>query len=109
MPKTSAGLLLYRRRNGVLEVFLVHPGGPFWAKEDDGAWSIPKGEFAAGEDSVKAARRGVTLENRVWVRGDLIPASPIKETHGEGVYIWIVVAEQHSALVVRHNLTPQRR
>ena len=57
MPKTSAGLLLYRRREGVLEVFLVHPGGPFWAKKDEGAWSIPKGEFTPVEDPFAAARR----------------------------------------------------
>jgi predicted NUDIX family NTP pyrophosphohydrolase len=54
--KTSAGLLLYRRR-GDLEVFLVHPGGPFWVKKDAGAWSLPKGEIGAGEDPLEAARR----------------------------------------------------
>jgi len=57
MPKTSAGLLLYRHKDGALEVFLVHPGGPFWARKDDGAWSIPKGEFEAGEDPLDAAKR----------------------------------------------------
>ncbi len=50
MAKRSAGLLMYRRRDGGLEVFLVHPGGPFWAKKDLGAWSIPKGEYSEGED-----------------------------------------------------------
>lgn len=53
----SAGILLHRRRSGGIEVLLVHPGGPFWARRDDGAWSIPKGEYAAGEDPLAAARR----------------------------------------------------
>ena len=57
MPKRSAGLIMYRKQEGHLEVFLVHPGGPFWAKKDAGAWSIPKGEFEEGEDPLAAARR----------------------------------------------------
>ena len=57
MPKLSAGLLLYRRTNGDVEVLLVHPGGPFWAKKDDGAWSIPKGEYERGEDPLEVAIR----------------------------------------------------
>src|SRR5438477_4289930 len=56
-PRESAGLLLFRRRRGRLEVFLVHPGGPFWAKKDAGAWTIPKGEYAAPENPLGAARR----------------------------------------------------
>ena len=58
MPKLSAGLLMYRKRNALVEVLLVHPGGPFWANKDDGAWSIPKGEYTEGEDPLAAARRG---------------------------------------------------
>ncbi len=58
MPQCSAGILLYRRREpGVIEVLLVHPGGPFWAKKDDGAWSIPKGLTGPGEHPLAAARR----------------------------------------------------
>ena len=57
MPKLSAGLLLYRVRDGVVEVLIAHPGGPFWARKDDGAWSIPKGEYAQGEDPWAAAQR----------------------------------------------------
>jgi predicted NUDIX family NTP pyrophosphohydrolase len=57
MKKASAGILLFRRRNGEVEVFLVHPGGPFWAKKDLGAWSIPKGEYGPEEDALAAARR----------------------------------------------------
>ena len=57
MPKRSAGLLLYRVRDGVVEVLIGHPGGPFWARKDDGAWSIPKGEYAEDEDPWDAAQR----------------------------------------------------
>jgi predicted NUDIX family NTP pyrophosphohydrolase len=57
MPLTSAGLLLYRRQASVAEVFLVHPGGPFWARKDDGAWSVPKGLLIAGEDELQGAWR----------------------------------------------------
>jgi predicted NUDIX family NTP pyrophosphohydrolase len=57
VPVLSAGLLLYRHRGDVLEVLIGHPGGPFWARKDDGAWSIPKGEYASGEDPWEAARR----------------------------------------------------
>ena len=57
MPKRSAGLLIYRRTGGALELLLVHPGGPFWARKDDGAWSIPKGEYGEAEDALAVARR----------------------------------------------------
>ena len=57
MPKLSAGVLLYRTRDGVVEVLIAHPGGPFWARKDDGAWSIPKGEYTDGEDPWSAAQR----------------------------------------------------
>jgi predicted NUDIX family NTP pyrophosphohydrolase len=57
MPKLSAGIMLYRQGDRGLEIFLVHPGGPFWAKKDVGSWSIPKGEYAEGEDALAAAKR----------------------------------------------------
>lgn len=57
MPKLSAGVLLYRTRDGVVEVLIVHPGGPFWARKDEGAWSIPKGEYSDGEDAWTVAQR----------------------------------------------------
>jgi predicted NUDIX family NTP pyrophosphohydrolase len=55
--KLSAGILLYRNRGGRLEVFLVHPGGPFWKNKDLGSWSLPKGEYGPGEDALEAAKR----------------------------------------------------
>jgi predicted NUDIX family NTP pyrophosphohydrolase len=77
MPKTSAGLLLYRRREGRLEVLLVHPGGPFWAKRDLGAWSIPKGEYEEGEDPEAAARR--EFEEELGIGGPTPPFRPLGE------------------------------
>ncbi|HZC34839.1 MAG TPA: NUDIX domain-containing protein, partial [Chthoniobacterales bacterium] len=69
MAKTSAGVLLYRRTGKSLEVFLVHPGGPFWAKKDDGAWSIPKGEFTEREDPVEVAKREFAEETGFPLKG----------------------------------------
>ncbi|HYT62795.1 MAG TPA: NUDIX domain-containing protein [Gemmatimonadales bacterium] len=109
MPKTSAGLLPYRRRNGVLEVFLVHPGGPFWAKQDDGAWSIPKGEFEAGEDPLTAARREFTEETGFAVDGDFLPLAPIKQPSGKVVYTWIVPGDYDAALVRSNTFTLKGR
>lgn len=73
MPRTSAGLLAFRRKAGRLEVLLVHPGGPFWMKRDLGAWSIPKGEYEEGEDPEAAARREFEEELGVGA-----PASPLR-------------------------------
>jgi predicted NUDIX family NTP pyrophosphohydrolase len=88
MPKHSAGLLMYRRRGGVLEVFLVHPGGPFWAKKDLGAWSLPKGEYTVGEDALAAARREFTEETGFQAEGDFIPLTPLKQPGGKLIQAW---------------------
>ena len=90
MPKTSAGLLLYRYRADALEVFLVHPGGPLWAQKDDGAWSIPKGEFELGEDPLAAARREFTEETGFTAAGDFIPLTALKQRSGKIVHAWAV-------------------
>jgi predicted NUDIX family NTP pyrophosphohydrolase len=73
MPQRSAGILLFRRTKGQAEVLLIHPGGPFWAKKDDGAWSIPKGLYEAGEDVLDAARREFLEETGYVPSGNLIP------------------------------------
>ena len=83
MSKKSAGLLLYRRREGGLEVFLVHPGGPFWAKKDAGAWSIPKGEHGSDEDPLNAARREFGEETGFSARGPFQPLTPQKQKSGK--------------------------
>ena len=76
MPKRSAGILMYRRQPH-LEVLLVHPGGPFWAKKDLGAWSIPKGEYVEGEEPLAAARRELEEETGKRVEGDVVSLGDI--------------------------------
>jgi len=99
MPKTSAGLLLYRHKAGALEIFLVHPGGPFWAKKDDGAWSIPKGEFQSGEDPLDAARREFTEETSLTASGDFVALKPLKQPGGKVVHAWAVKGDADPARV----------
>jgi len=90
MPKkTSAGILLYRRR-GVLEVFLLHPGGPFWAKKDLGAWTIPKGEIAEGEQPLEAAIREFREETGFEAAGDFRPLKPLRQLSGKTIVAWAV-------------------
>jgi predicted NUDIX family NTP pyrophosphohydrolase len=84
---SSAGVLVYRRRTR-LEVLLVHPGGPFWAKKDAGAWSIPKGEFGEGEDPLTAARRELAEETGLVVDGELRPLGSVKQAGGKVVHAW---------------------
>lgn len=88
--KKSAGILLYRFSDNIPEVFLVHPGGPFWKKKDTGAWSIPKGEFSEQEDPLGAAKREFLEETGTSVNGDFIPLKPVKLKSGKMVYAWAV-------------------
>ena len=89
MGKQSAGLLLYRTKNGFLELFLTHPGGPFWKNKDKGVWTIPKGEFT-GEPPLEAAKRELKEETGFTVRGPFIELTPIKQKGGKWVYAWAV-------------------
>jgi predicted NUDIX family NTP pyrophosphohydrolase len=88
MAKQSAGILLYRVTSSGLEVLLVHPGGPFWAKKDAGAWSIPKGEFQKGEDALAAAKREFSEETGLVVHGALVPLGPAKQPSGKVIHAW---------------------
>jgi predicted NUDIX family NTP pyrophosphohydrolase len=94
VPKLSAGVLLYRARDGILEVLIAHPGGPFWARKDDGVWSIPKGEHAEGDDPWEAAQRefgeeiGLALPD-----GPRIDFGPLKQPSGKVVTGFAVLAE----------------
>lgn len=88
--RQSAGVLMYRRRNDGIEVLLVHPGGPYWAKKDAGAWSIPKGEFDDAEDAELAARRELAEELGVEPRGDLLELGTIRQKNGKTVHAWAV-------------------
>lgn len=86
--KKSAGILLYRFSNNLPEVLLVHPGGPFWAKKDKGAWSIPKGEFDTTENPLDAAIREMEEETGVKVSGEFIELNPVKQKSGKIIYTW---------------------
>lgn len=88
MPKRSAGLLMYRRREGIVEVFLVHPGGPFWARKDLGSWSVPKGEYVPDENPLAAARREFEEETGITARGDFRELTEIKQKGGKLLKIW---------------------
>ncbi|WP_455378885.1 NUDIX domain-containing protein [Petrachloros mirabilis] len=88
--KFSAGILLYRKRDGRLEVFLVHPGGPFWEKKDRGAWSIPKGLYHEGEDPMAAAQREFAEETGSHVTGLFHPLDPLLQPSGKLVSVWAV-------------------
>ena len=98
MPKKSAGILVYRTRQSRLEVFLVHPGGPFWADKDAGAWTIPKGEFDA-EDPLAAARREFREETGFDMAGEFRPLAPQTLKSGKVVYAWAVEGDLQAARV----------
>jgi predicted NUDIX family NTP pyrophosphohydrolase len=90
MPNQSAGVLLYRKINNQLQVFLVHPGGPFFKNKDLGVWSIPKGEFLNDEESLAAAKREFEEETGQAIDGNFIPLNPVKLKSGKKVYAWAV-------------------
>lgn len=91
MPKLSAGILLYLIQDDELQVFLVHPGGPYYVRKDDGAWSIPKGEYTGDEEPLTAAKREFEEETGLPVNGSIfIPLQPIKQKGGKTVYAWAV-------------------
>ena len=91
MPKLSAGVLLYRTAHGVVEVLIAHPGGPFWARKDDGVWSIPKGEYAEGEDPWATAQREFAEELSLSVPdGPRIDLGPLKQPSGKVVTAFAV-------------------
>jgi predicted NUDIX family NTP pyrophosphohydrolase len=89
MAQVSAGLLMYRIKEGDVEFFLVHPGGPLWARKDEGVWSIPKGLVEEGEDILEAAKREFEEETGIKVNaGQFIPLSPVRLKSGKKVYAW---------------------
>jgi predicted NUDIX family NTP pyrophosphohydrolase len=88
--KLSAGILLYRKRETGVEVLIVHPGGPFWAKKDDGVWSIPKGEYLEGEDALSAAKREFHEETGSALAGPCLELMPVKQPGGKIIRAWAV-------------------
>ena len=105
MAKESAGLLLFRRGARGPEVFLVHPGGPFWAKKDEHAWSIAKGEFAADEDPLTAARREFAEEPGLPVTGTFVALSPCRQPGGKIVHGFAVEGDCDPAAVKSNMFT----
>lgn len=101
--------MLFRHRNGVLEVFLVHPGGPFWARKDDGAWSIPKGEINPDEDPLAAARRELDEETGLTIDGDFLQLAPAKQKSGKVVHAWAVRGDADPATITSNTFTHNGR
>jgi predicted NUDIX family NTP pyrophosphohydrolase len=97
--KRSAAILVYRHTQGALEVFLVHPGGPFWAKKDVGAWSIPKGEFEETEEGLAAAKREFVEEVGQSIDGDFVALSPVRQKGGKIIHTWAVEGEVDEARI----------
>ncbi|HEX3010217.1 MAG TPA: NUDIX domain-containing protein [Bacteroidales bacterium] len=93
MPKQSAGLLVFRIKNNVPEVLIVHPGGPFWAKKDAESWSIPKGEFEMGEAPLEAALREFHEEIGVEITGDFISLTPVKMSSGKIIHAYAIESD----------------
>src|SRR3954447_17011723 len=106
MAKQSAGILLYRLTSGHVEVLLVHPGGPFWAKKDAGAWSIPKGEFADGEAPMEAAIREIQEETGVIVeREALRELGSVRQRGGKVVFAWAAEGDLNLADFLSNTFT----
>jgi predicted NUDIX family NTP pyrophosphohydrolase len=105
MPKVSAGLLLYRFRDGRLQVLLVHPGGPFFRNKDLGAWSIPKGEPDEGEPLLDAAKREFREETGFVVDGKYLELTPVKQKAGKAVHAWALEGDCDPA-ALRSNTFP---
>ena len=103
--KQSAGVLLFRRKAASLEVFLVHMGGPFWQHKDEGAWSIPKGEFEEGEAPLEAAKREFEEETGIMPQGEFVELKPVKQSSGKMVFAWAVEGEFDATKVKSNTFT----
>jgi len=103
VAKPSAGLLVYREVGGAVEVLLVHPGGPLWARKDDGAWSIPKGELDEGEEPLAAARREFAEETGIAADGpafgDFVALDAVRQPGGKLVHAYAVRGEADAGSV----------
>jgi len=107
MPKLSAGILLYRVRGEAVEVLLVHPGGPFWANRDLGAWSIPKGEYEQGEDPLAAARREFQEEtgHEPPPADDLVELGTVRQRGGKVITAWAAAGDLDAAAIASDSFT----
>jgi len=105
MTKRSAGILLFRFNNAALEVLLVHPGGPYWANKDAGAWSIPKGEHSDGEDALTAAKREFAEETGVNAEGEFLPLGEVRQAGGKIVQVWALKGDLDPLLIRSNTFT----
>lgn len=105
MSRQSAGILMYRFRERVLELFLVHPGGPFWAKKDFGAWSIPKGEYEGDEDAFEVAKREFAEETGNQAAGEFRELQMIRQPGGKKVRAWAVAGDCDAGSITSNTFT----
>jgi predicted NUDIX family NTP pyrophosphohydrolase len=103
--RKSAGILLYRRTLTGIEVFLVHPGGPFWTNRDSGAWTVPKGEVGTDEDSLAAARREFHEETGARVDGEFLELAPVRQPSGKVVHAWAVEGDVDAAAITSNTFS----
>jgi predicted NUDIX family NTP pyrophosphohydrolase len=103
-PNVSAGLLLFRRSTTGLELFIAHPGGPFWKDRDVGAWTIPKGIVEAGEEFLDAARREFEEETSIQPTGPFIPLGSIRQKAGKTIHAWAFEADADPAAIVSNKM-----
>ena len=106
MPRrNSAGLLMYRRGNGRLEVLIVHPGGPYWAKKDAGAWFVPKGEVGPGEEELAAAQREFQEETSIVPAGPFLDIGEVTHKSGKRVRAWAFAGDCNPSAVVSNTFS----
>ena len=105
MPRESAGLVVYRWRGSRLEVLLVHPGGPFWARKDQGAWSIPKGEIEPGEAPLARAQQELREETGFAVAGPFVALAPVRQPGGKIVHAFAVAGDGDAGTIVSSRFT----
>jgi predicted NUDIX family NTP pyrophosphohydrolase len=105
MAKRSAGILIYRRRATGIEVLLVHPGGPYWAKKDVGTWTVPKGECEPDEDGLTAARRELAEETGLAPVGDFLPLGSFRQSSAKTVEVWAVEGDADPARLRSNSFT----
>lgn len=105
MPRVSSGLLMYRIRDGKLQVLLTHPGGPLFQNKDDGVWTIPKGEIEPGEDMLEAAKREFEEETGITPTGPFIELTPIKQKGGKIVHAWAFQGDCDPSAIASNTFT----
>ncbi|MBI4044597.1 MAG: NUDIX domain-containing protein [Candidatus Diapherotrites archaeon] len=103
MKKTSAGLLMYRLKDGELEVFLAHPGGPFYVRKDEGFWTIPKGEVNENEELLAAAQREFEEETGVVPEVEFIPLGSVRQKSGKIVHAWAFEGKKEPHILPKSN------